>query len=72
MPTNMVTKEEFSNLIRKQSKKAFKKKQSTAKLDARMVSATDEEWEKTNSELCEIIYGGERLLSYKDFTKMRQ
>jgi len=49
------------------SKKSFKKKQDHVKLDARLVSATDEEWEAANQRLCKTIFKDKKHLKYEEF-----
>jgi len=53
------------------SKKANKKKQDHVKIDARLVSATDEEWEATNQKLCDHIFKGRSHITFKEFSKLR-
>lgn len=55
-PTNSISRDEFAELIEHMSRKTNKKKQEQVKLDARLVSATDEEWAATNKKLCEHIF----------------
>lgn len=56
VPKNEISREEFAELIEHMSRKTNKKKQEHVKLDARLVSATDEEWAATNQKLCEHIF----------------
>lgn len=47
-PYDAITFDEFSDMMRKLSKKANKKKQNKTALDARLVNATEEQYEITN------------------------
>lgn len=54
-------------MMREMNKKSSKKSSSQCPIDARLVSATDEEWEATNNQLCANIFKDKESISFKEF-----
>jgi len=58
-------------MMREMNKKSSKKSNSQCPIDARLVTATDEEWESTNKHLCANIFKDKETISFKEFNDMR-
>ena len=70
-PKNRITQEEFSKMIRSFSKKAYKKNVEKTALDARLIAASDEDWERTNQKLCDNLFRGRKYLTFDEFLEIR-
>ena len=68
-----MTKEEFSveiRNLRKQSS-AGKKQQDKVQIDARAIKASEEDFLSTNKGLCEVLFAGKEVVTYKDIMDLK-
>lgn len=72
---NKMNKEQFSKALTELRKKTLLGNKQTNKAfvpDARLVSATEEEFLETNKEICEELFKGKKHYTMKDFLEFRQ